>query len=327
MTVHRQLAAVVLATAVLLGTPSGAPGQVPSGSIALTAEEAAGLEVVRHLIQETARTYSVPVPVAARVALWVETIGVLPRAGGVSSGGRLYLAPGALTSRYLDALVAAALASDLAHRPSRARSLGDFDRERRQQFMDAHAKAVEVLARAKGWPEWTALDAIYEWLFGQHRAGAAVQKTVIGQGRATPCEEIADLLGRFPHQQEWTAGLACAGKPEPGPTAIRASAEPPGPAVRAVVATPPAGLGLVGIARRDPGRGAGSGHAPVVVHATGPSAALCLWVPVRSCPGWRPGPPWSALVPSRCALAVLTSVGRCTILGAIGGAGSSHPER
>lgn len=237
MTALRQLGMVVLATTVLLGTPEGVLGQGMSGSTALTPEQVAGLEVVQYLIQETARTHDVPLPVAARVAPWVVTTGGLAGAGGASSGGRLYLAPGTLTARHRDALIAAALAYALVHRPSQARSLADFDRERRQQFMDAHAKAVEVLVRVKGWPEWTALDAIYEWLLGQHRAGAATQKTVIGQGRATPCEEIADLLGRFPQQQEWTAGLACAGRPEPGPTAVRASAEPP--ALLVVLWSPP----------------------------------------------------------------------------------------
>lgn len=227
MTARGQLAMVALAAAVLLGTPSGVPGQDVRGPSVLTAEQAAGFEEVRYLNQETARTYAVPPPVAVRIASWVETTSSLTGAGGVSSGGRLYLAPGTLTSRHRDALVAAALAYVLVRRPSEARSLADFDRERRQQFMDTHAKAVEILVRVKGWPEWTALDVIYEWLLGQHRAGAAAQRTVIGQGRATPCEEIAELLGRYVQQREWTEGLACTRGPEAGPTTIKASAEPP----------------------------------------------------------------------------------------------------
>jgi hypothetical protein len=218
---------VALATTVLLGTPSGVPGQGVRGPTVLTREQAAGLEQVRYLIQETARTYGIPPPVAVRIAPWVETTGALTGAGGVSSGGRLYLGPGALTSRHRDALVAAALAHVLVQRPSQARSLADFNRERRQQFMDTHAKAVEVLMLVKGWPEWMALDMIYEWLIGQHRAEPAAQRTAIGQGRATACEEIADLLGRYVQQRAWTEGLACAAGPVPGPTAIRASAEPP----------------------------------------------------------------------------------------------------
>jgi hypothetical protein len=254
MTAHGQLVMVALATAVLLGTPSAVPGQGARVLAGLTAEQAAGLEEVRRLVQESARAYGVPPAVAPRFAPWVETTGVLAGAGGVSSGGRLYLGPGTLLSRRRDALVAAAVAYELVRRPSQARSLADFDREQRQQFMETHAKAVEVLARARGWPEWAALDAIYEWLLGQHRAGIQAQKAVIGHSRASPCEEIADLLGRYPHQRVWTEGLTCAAGPEAGPTVIKASTgspalllvlwSPPPPAVSA----PPAVPGAPGLA-------------------------------------------------------------------------------
>jgi hypothetical protein len=243
---------VIVGLAVLLGTPSGTSGQDVREPAGLTAEQVAGLAEARRLIQQGASAYGVPQPIAPRLAPWVETTGALAGAGGVSSGGRLHLGPGALTSPHRDALVAAALAYDLVRRPSRARSLADFDREQRQQFMDTHAKAVEVLTRARGWPEWTALDAVYEWLLGQHRAGVPAQETVIGRSRATPCEEIADLLGRYPAQRAWTEGLTCAGGPEAGPAAITASAPPlllvvwsppppvvPPPAVAPPAVTPP----------------------------------------------------------------------------------------
>ena len=60
--------------------------------------------------------------------------------------------------------------------------------------------------------EGKALRLVYEHLLGFHRL-VAQQRTVVPWGHRLPCEEIADLLSRFPRQRAWTAALECSGQP------------------------------------------------------------------------------------------------------------------
>jgi hypothetical protein len=135
------------------------------------------------------------------VASWVGS-GALPaftEAGAVYSDGRLYLAPAALASRHLATLVAVGLGFHLENRPSRARDLAEFERERQQRRLDADAKAVEILVRTKGWSEPASVRAVAEWLQGRRRDA-----------------EIRGLLDRFPqHRDAATAREPTAGQPTP----------------------------------------------------------------------------------------------------------------
>src|ERR1700704_2164405 len=81
-------------------------------------------------------------------------------------------------------------------------------REREQRELDANAKAVEILAWVRQVPEDQSLRMVYSYLLNVHRR---LQRSP-GEdllGHRPPCDEIADLLGRYP-QQLWTAGLECA---------------------------------------------------------------------------------------------------------------------
>jgi len=81
--------------------------------------------------------------------------------------------------------------------------------ERQQRELDANAKSVEILTRVRGVPEDQALRMAYSYLLNVHRR---LQRSP-GEdllGHRPPCEEIADLLARYPAQLTWTSGLECA---------------------------------------------------------------------------------------------------------------------
>lgn len=89
--------------------------------------------------------------------------------------------------------------------------------ERYQRELDANAKAVEIFSRVKGWSEEQAIRAVYGHLLAAWRS---VQRgTPVATGHLPPCDEIGDLLGRFPHHAAWTGALECA----PAPIAARAA--------------------------------------------------------------------------------------------------------
>lgn len=125
-----------------------------------------------------------------------------------------------LTSSFRDAIVAHELAHYvLGHdAPLRGLTLADLERERQERELEANAKAVEILMRAGGLDEERALKAVYLYLLGVHWAVERYPRMDL-EGHKPPCEEIADLLGRFPQQRPWTATLECA--PAPGRTTDR----------------------------------------------------------------------------------------------------------
>lgn len=168
------------------------------------AEERA-LAEVRGLVDATARRYGVASP----------TVVAGPYVRGLAASyrpGLLLIAPPVLTGPDRDATVAHELAHHLlGHEPPRVGTPGPAEdpREQARREADANAKSVEILVRVRGWPERTALAAVYEKLLRQHRAVAAGQ-AIVAPGHRPPCEEIRDLLGRFPQHRSWTAGLECA---------------------------------------------------------------------------------------------------------------------
>jgi len=118
--------------------------------------------------------------------------------GGRYRQGNFYLNETQLNSGGLTALVAHELAHYvLGHdTPPPGASTAEFTRHQELRELDANAKAVEILVRAKGISERQALKTMLVYLRG---AQAHQQRgNPNAPGHRPPAEEIADLLARFP---------------------------------------------------------------------------------------------------------------------------------
>jgi hypothetical protein len=116
-----------------------------------------------------------------------------------------------LGSEYRDAIVAHELAHYvLGHDAPLAGATPEArQREREQRELDANAKAVEILTWVRRVPEDQALRLVYSYLLNvHHRLQRAPGEDLLGH--RPPCDEIADLLARYPRQLVWTAALECA---------------------------------------------------------------------------------------------------------------------
>ena len=169
----------------------------------MTPAQDRSLDEVRAFADETARRYGLE-PIHVLVSHNPESpVGSYRR--GFFAVNRLVL-----SSEFRDAIVAHELAHYvLGHDAPLAGATGDARRrERELRELDANAKAVEILAWVRTVPEDQALRMVYSYLLNVHRR---LQRSP-GEdllGHRPPCDEIADLLGRYP-QQLWTAGLECA---------------------------------------------------------------------------------------------------------------------
>ena len=122
------------------------------------------------------------------------------------SDGFLLITPRALTSPHRLALVAHELghyvlghvASPIAHQ---------YRLSQPAKEMDANAKAVEILVRLRGMSEGDALRLICDYLLAVHRLPDPSTGFL---GHASACEEVKDLLRRFPQYRAWTVNLKCA---------------------------------------------------------------------------------------------------------------------
>jgi hypothetical protein len=170
----------------------------------LTPAQDRSLEEVRVFADETARHYGLP-----RIHVLVShnpesPVGAYRR--GFFAVNRLVLG-----SEFRDAIVAHELAHYvLGHDAPLAGGTPETRRrDREQRELDANAKAVEILARVKHVPEDQSLRMVYSYLLNVHRRlQRAPGEDLLGH--RPPCEEIADLLARYPRQLVWTAGLECA---------------------------------------------------------------------------------------------------------------------
>jgi len=170
----------------------------------LTPGQDRSLDEVRAFADETARRYGRE-PIHVLVSHNPDSpVGSYRR--GFFAVNRLVLG-----SEFRDAIVAHELAHYvLGHDAPLAGATGDARRrEVEQRELDANAKAVEILAWVRAVPEDQALRMVYSYLLNVHRR---LQRSP-GEdllGHRPPCDEIADLLGRYPQQLVWTAGLECA---------------------------------------------------------------------------------------------------------------------
>ena len=85
----------------------------------------------------------------------------------------------------------------LGHEPAASvSSQAVWQRAQEQRELDANAKAVEILVRAKGMSQRDAVQIVAEAL---QRAQRAVDRGApLTPGHLTPAEELADLRARFP---------------------------------------------------------------------------------------------------------------------------------
>lgn len=206
----RLVVAVALWVWMLAGDPFPAAGQ-SAGAVTLTAEQERDLADLRRLVDETTRIYQRD-RIQVRVVSWVGSKDVTTFAAvGVvySPVGFLYVAPGVLASRGRDVVIAATLGYHILRAPSRARTLAEYERENVQRRLDANAKAVEILVKARGMPERDALERVYQWLYALHRFELG-QPGPVPKDRVPACDQIRDLLARFPQQREAMAGRECA---------------------------------------------------------------------------------------------------------------------
>lgn len=175
-----------------------------SGCVSLTPAQRRGADEVRAMADEMARVYDVP-----RIAVLVGDN--IDGVGGTYHRGLFTITTTMLTSRHRDSIVAHELAHYLLDhdRPLTGTLALDWQREQERRELEANAKSVEILVRVRRLSEEAALRTVYEHLLAFNRLVVA-RRTVIPWGHRPPCEEIADLLGRFPTQHAWSAGLECA---------------------------------------------------------------------------------------------------------------------
>ncbi len=175
-----------------------------AGCTSLSPGESRSLDEVRAFADDTARVYGLH-PIHVLVSHDPESpVGTYRR--GFFAVNELVL-----RSEFRDAIVAHELAHYvLGHDAALSAPTADARlREREQRELDANAKSVEILNRVRGVPEDQALRMAYSYLLNVHRR---LQRSP-GEdllGHRPPCEEIADLLARYPAQLTWTGGLECA---------------------------------------------------------------------------------------------------------------------
>lgn len=171
----------------------------------MTPAQDRSLDEVRAFADETARRYGL-LPIHVLVSHDPDSpVGSYRR--GFFAVNRLVLG-----SEFRDAIVAHELAHYvLGHDAPLAGAAGAARRrEREQRELDANAKAVEILAWVRAVPEDQALRMVYSYLLNVHRRLLRSPGEDL-LGHRPPCDEIADLLARFP-REVWTATLECAGR-------------------------------------------------------------------------------------------------------------------
>jgi hypothetical protein len=175
-----------------------------AGCATLTPPQQESLAEVRALAEETARVYG-----RAPIHLLVSHDPESPP--GSYRRGFFSVSMPVLTSPFRDAIVAHELAHYvLGHeKPLRGTTAAEHERDYQQRELDANAKGVEILTRVAGMSEARALKTMYDYLVGILWALERYPRLNL-RGHKPPCEEIADLLGRFTAQRAWTAALECA---------------------------------------------------------------------------------------------------------------------
>ena len=201
--------------------PRSVPAPLPdmplsAAEASLTAAQRRALADIRQLAQGFVGEYKPPGTVEVVVMSLASTnLASLANVAVSYSLGRLHVDPRLLGAPTQDPLIAKVLALQLAPRIRSFDSLDDYQRQQRQQSFEANAKAVEILVRVKGVTEREAVQSVHMWLLALHVRGVTPPSS-----QPTACEQILDLLARFPEHRQSTGGLSC-GPPPRAPGARR----------------------------------------------------------------------------------------------------------
>ena len=167
-----------------------------AGCVSLTPQQRAKVDEIRSFADRTTAIYGVP---GVRISIQPATnlnIGATYRQGNIFVNVRM------LDSPSLTKLIAHELGHYvLGHEPAaNVSSHADWQRAQQQRELDANAKAVEILVRAKGMSQREAVQVVADAL---QRAQRAVERGApLTPGHLTPAEELADLKARFPEARE-----------------------------------------------------------------------------------------------------------------------------
>jgi Zn-dependent peptidase ImmA (M78 family) len=166
-----------------------------AGCVSLTPEQQAKVDEIQSFADRTTRVYNLP---GVRISIQSATnlnIGAMYRQGNIFVNVRM------LDSPSLTKLIAHELGHYvLGHEPAASvSSQADWQRAQQQRELDANAKAVEILVRAKGMSQREAVQMVADAL---QRAQRAVDRGApLTPGHLTPAEELADLRARFPESR------------------------------------------------------------------------------------------------------------------------------
>jgi uncharacterized protein DUF955 len=177
---------------------------VLTGCVTLTRAQRESAAEVRALADRTAYLYGLP-PIHLLV-----THNPNDPPGSFRRG---YFAVSSITlsSTFRDAIVAHELGHYvLGHdQPLRGATSEEQERDYQQRELDANAKGVEILIRVARFSETRALRTMYDYLAGVQWALDRYPRMDL-RGHKSPCQEMADLLTRFPQQRRFTVPLDCA---------------------------------------------------------------------------------------------------------------------
>ena len=177
----RERLPVILAASLLL-----------AGCVSLTPQQRAKVDEIESFADRTTAIYGLP---GVRISIQPATnlnIGATYRQGNIFVNVRM------LDSPNLTKVIAHELGHYvLGHEPAASvSSQAAWQRAQEQRELDANAKAVEILVRAKGMSQRDAVQMVAEAL---ERAQRAVERGApLTPGHLRPAEELADLRARFP---------------------------------------------------------------------------------------------------------------------------------
>jgi hypothetical protein len=175
-----------------------------TGCATLTPKQEQGAQEIRAMVDATARAYSVS---KIYVLIGNDTSNI----GGSYRRGMITVSTPMLVSRHRDSLIAHELGHYLLGHDAPLVASNALDQKREQELreLDANAKAVEILTRVTDRTQAQALRLVYDHLETYHKMFAS-GRSVVPWGHRMPCDEIHDLLARFPAQRGWTNSLECA---------------------------------------------------------------------------------------------------------------------